>query len=91
MPAMKRKFPRVGLAALHGVFDSAVGRRAAILRGGALGERPGSCSNFLKRSQKLEALGALERMVILQEGHAHHEIGESLAARRVGDGGDGLS
>ena len=44
-------------------------------------------SNFLKRSNEREALGSFERLVVLQEGHGHHEVGEVLAARRVGDRG----
>src|SRR5262249_19246255 len=37
----KQKVPRVGLAALHGVFISALGRSAAVLGGGLGSQRPG--------------------------------------------------
>src|SRR5882762_6618049 len=83
----KEEVPRVLRAALHGVFIGALRRSLAVLAGGTLGQRPGLIE-LLEEVPKLQAFGPLERVIVLQERHGHHEVGEALAASGVGDGGD---
>src|SRR5208282_1118754 len=85
----EEKIPWIRLAALHGVFEIAIGRRTAILCGRFLSERP-SLVKLLKERAERQALGPAERVIVLQESHSHHEVREFLAASRVGDGGDVL-
>src|SRR5271168_2593410 len=82
----EEEVPRI-LAALHGVVDFAIRRSAAVLGGGALGERPGLVKLLEERAER-QALGSAERVIVFQEGHGHHEVREILAASRVGDGSD---
>src|SRR5258708_7127104 len=83
----EEEVPRVLRAALHGIFVSALRGSLAVLAGGTLGKRPGLVE-LLEEVPKLQAFGPLERVIILQERHGHHEVGEALAASGVGDGGD---
>src|SRR6266849_1602442 len=83
----EQEVPRVGLAALHGVFVGAIRRRLAVFLLGILGECP-SLVKLLEEVVKREALRSLESLVILEERQSHHEVGEGFAARSVGDGGN---
>src|SRR5882757_9254502 len=83
----EEEVPRVLRAAFHGVFIGAFRGSLAVLAGGTLGERPGLVE-LLEEVPKLQALWPLERVIVLQERHGHHEVGEALAASGVGDGGD---
>ncbi len=83
-PGDEQEVPRIGLPALHGVFVRAVRRRLAVFLLRALRKRPGLIK-FLEEVVQLQPLGALEGLVVLQEGHGHHEVRKSLAARSVGD------
>src|SRR4029077_18296080 len=83
----EQEVPGIGLAALHGVFVGAIRRGLAVFLLGVLGERP-SLVELLEKIVERQALGSLEGFVILEERQSHHEVGESFAARCVGDGGD---
>src|SRR6267143_1528131 len=77
------------LAALHGVVKLTIRRGLAVFLFGILGERP-SLVELLEKVVQRQALGSLERMVILQESQSHHEVGEGFAAGSVGDRGNVL-
>src|SRR6202795_1374512 len=79
----KEEIPRI-LAALHGVFNTAIWGSAAVLGGGLLRQGPGLVE-FLEKVVEFQTFGAFEGLVILQEGHGHHEVREILAASRVGN------
>src|SRR6266481_7761805 len=81
----EEEVPRI-LAALHGVVKLAIRRGLAVFLLGILGERP-SLVELLEKVVQGQALGSLERMVILQESQSHHEVGEGFAAGGVGDRG----
>src|SRR5579872_1140011 len=61
----EQEVPRVGGAALHGVFVGSFRAGAAILGISALGERP-SLVELLEKVVQREALGSAERLVILE-------------------------
>src|SRR3984893_11392163 len=82
----EEEIPRIGLAALHGVFVGAVRRRLAIFLLGVLRERP-CLVELLKEIVKRQTLRPLERFVILEERQSHHKVGEGFAARRIRDSG----
>src|SRR5208283_849359 len=86
-PRDEQEVPGILRAALHGVFVGALGRSLAILGCGTLGKRP-SLIKFLEEVVQLQALGTFKGLVVLQEGHGHHEVGEALAAGGIGDCGD---
>src|SRR5579859_7531255 len=83
----EEEVPRVLGAALHGIFVGALRGSLAVLAGGTLRQRPGLVK-LLEEVPKLQTLRPLERVIVLQERHGHHEVGEALAASGVGDGGD---
>src|SRR6267154_372584 len=71
-PRDEQEVPGILLAALHGIFVSALGGSPAILLLRALGQRPGLVK-LLEEVIQLQPLRPLERVVVLQEGHGHHE------------------
>ena len=72
-PRDEQEVPRIALAALHGVFIRALRRGPSILRFGLLGQRPGLVK-LLEEVVQFEPLRPLERVIVLQEGHGHHEV-----------------
>src|SRR5580700_4462561 len=79
MPAIKRKFQ--GSSERRFIASSYV-RSGATL--------PYFLSEYLESAEIFEPQAGrrLERAVILQQRHSHHEVGEVLTACRVGDRGD---
>src|SRR5258706_3881255 len=82
----EEEVPRVGLAALHSVFESAVRRGLAVFLLGVLGQRP-RLIELLEEIVERQTLRPLERFVILEERESHHKVREGFAARRIRDSG----
>src|ERR1700687_1888714 len=82
----EEEVPRI-LTALNGGVKLTIRRSAAGFLFGILGERP-SLVELLEKIVEGQTLGPLEGLVILEERQSHHEIGEGLTSRRIGDGGN---
>ena len=72
-PGNEQEVPRIALAALHSVLVRALWGRPPVLGLRLLGQRPGLVK-FLEEVIQLEPLRPLERVVVLQERHGHHEV-----------------